>query len=552
MSIQLHQDGVLADHFSMIKLNTFNSRVLVPLSSTLYAEIMKFLLTTALALLISLASLAQVKVSNKQIKIIHNHLEQQVEKWNIPGVSVAIVRSGEVLLSEGYGVKNSTTEDPVDDNTLFAVASNTKAFTAAAIGMLVDEGKMNWDDKVQEHLPYFQLYDPYVSANMTVRDLLCHRSGLETFSGDLIWYGSNYSREEVIRRARFLEPKYDFRSHYGYQNIMFITAGEIVSKVSGMSWDDFIKNRFFEPMHMSSSNTSISSFTSSSNVATPHNEKNGQNQAIEWTNWDNIGGAGAINSSAHDMGKWLQCQLNGGKVDTTQLFSSQVQKETWTIQTPKSISDWSLSMLPSKTMNGYGLGWDIFNYQGRKVVTHGGGYDGMISQTVMIPEEDLAFVILTNNINYLPFVLAYELTDMLLDVDEPTGLNKALYEYKLEDAAAQEAKDSAEEGRIKDTKQSLELAKYAGTYGGEMYGNCIVRLIGDQLAFQFEPTPIFRGTLRHWHYDTFQLNWGTKMMLPSGTLQFILGSDGEVEEMRIVVENPDFDFTELEFKRLQE
>ncbi|MGB1031491.1 MAG: serine hydrolase [Flavobacteriales bacterium] len=513
---------------------------------------MKFLFSLAVGLMISLTPWAQVKVSAKQIKSIDKHLQTQVEKWNIPGVAVAIVRGDEVLLSKGYGLKNINQSDPVDENTLFAVASNTKAFTATAIGMLVDEGKIDWDDKVQKHLPYFQLYDPYVSANMTVRDLLCHRSGLETFSGDLIWYGSNYSREEVVRRARFLEPKYDFRSHYGYQNIMFIAAGEIVAKVSGMSWDDFIKNRFFQPMGMNSSNTSVNSFGPKSNVATPHNEKEGVNHAIEWVNWDNIGGAGAINSSVNDMGKWLQCQLNGGKVDTTQLFSAQVQKETWNIQTAKSISDWSLSMMPSKTMNGYGLGWDIFNYQGRKIVTHGGGYDGMISQTVMIPEEDLAFVVLTNNINYLPFVLTYELTDMLLKAEDPTNLNQTLYEYKLEDQeAAKNAQAAAEEGRIKDTSPSLELDKYAGTYGGEMYGNCIIRVIGDQLAFQFEPTPIFRGTMRHWHYDTFQLNWGTKMMLPSGTVQFILGSNGEVDEMRIVVENPDFDFTELEFKKLE-
>ena len=514
---------------------------------------MKSLISVGLGLLLALNSWAQVKVNSKQLKAIDKHLETQTQKWNIPGVAVAIVRGDEVLLSRGYGVKNINKSEKVDENTLFAVASNTKAFTATAIGMLVDEGKMSWDDKVQKHLPYFQLYDPYVSTNMTVRDLLCHRSGLETFSGDLIWYGSQYSREEVIKRARFLEPKYEFRAHYGYQNIMFIAAGEIVAKVSGMSWDDFIKTRFFEPMQMTSSNTSIDAFTPTSNVADPHNEKNGTNQAIEWTNWDNIGGAGAINSSVHDMGKWLQCQLNSGKVDTTQLFSKQVQKETWNIHTPKNISDWSSSMMPSKTINGYGLGWDIFNYQGRKIVTHGGGYDGMISQTVMIPEEDLAFVVLTNNINYLPFVLTYELTDMLLKSDNPTKINQTLYEYKLEDQATLEkAMVAAEEGRIKNTSPSLDLAKYAGTYGGDMYGNCVVRLIGDQLAFQFEPTPLFRGTLRHWHYDTFQLNWGTKMMLPSGTVQFIIGVDGEVEEMGIVVENPDFDFTELELIKLKE
>ena len=493
----------------------------------------------------------QVKVTSSQIKKIDKHLAQQVEDWNIPGIAVAIVRKDEVLLSEGYGVKSVNTNEPVDDESLFAVASNTKAFTAMAIGMLVEEGKLSWDDPVQKHLPYFELYDPYVSANMTVRDLLCHRSGLATFSGDLIWYGSKYNREEVIKRAKHLEPKYGFRESYGYQNIMFIAAGEIVSKVSGMTWDEFIDQRFFTPLRMEKSNTSVDSFTPESNKVMPHNEKKGKNKEIAWVNWDNIGGAGAINSSASEMAHWLQLQLGNGVYNGDTLFSSQTQKETWTIHTPKSVSNWQSNMLPSKTIKGYGLGWDIFNYRGKRIVTHGGGYDGMISQTVMIPEEDLAFVVLTNNINYLPFALTYELTDMLLGIKEVTEINSTLLEYKKGDQASEAVKERAsEESRIKDTTPSLKLEEYAGTYGGDMYGNCEIRVVGDQLTFQFEPTPLFRGTLRYWHYDTFQLNWGSQMMLPSGTAQFIIGTDGKVEEMRIVVDNPDFDFTELEFKRL--
>ena len=498
------------------------------------------------------AMLGQVKVSGSQINKIDKHLDQQLEDWNIPGIAVAIVRADEVLLSEGYGVKSIITNDPVDEKSLFAVASNTKAFTAMAIGMLVEEGKLSWDDPVQQHLPYFELYDPYVSSNMTVRDLLCHRSGLATFSGDLIWYGSNYGREEVIKRAKHLEPKHGFRGSYGYQNIMFIAAGEIVSKVSGMTWDEFIDQLFFTPLDMEMSNTSVDSFTPESNKVMPHNEKKGKNKEIAWVNWDNIGGAGAINSSASEMAHWLQLQLGNGVYKGDTLFSAKTQKETWTIHTPKMVSNWQSNMLPSKTINGYGLGWDIFNYRGKRIVTHGGGYDGMISQTVIIPEEDLAFVVLTNNINYLPFALTYELTDMLLGEKDVTKINATLLEYKKADQAAEaEQEAEAEAKRIKDTKPSLELVAYEGTYGGDMYGNCEVRVVGDQLAFQFEPTPLFRGTLRHWHFDTFQLNWGSQMMLPSGTAQFIISTNGKVEEMRIVVDNPDFDFTELEFKRLK-
>ena len=500
---------------------------------------------------IAFSAWTQTSPSKSTLKKIDRFLSEEQVKWNIPGMAVTIVSADEVLLSKGYGVKSVDTMEPVDDKSLFAVASNTKAFTAAAIGILVDEGKLSWDDKVRDYLPYFELYDPYVSANMSIRDLLCHRSGLATFSGDLIWYGSNYSREEVIKRAKYLEPKYDFRAHYGYQNIMFIAAGEIVAKVSGMSWDQFIDERFFTPLGMKDSNTSISDFNAQSNVTTPHNEKNGINHTIDWVNWDNIGGAGAINSSSSEMAKWLQLQLNQGQLGDSTLFSKAASREMWTINTPKKISSWSESMLPSKTMNGYGLGWDIFNYQGTRAVTHGGGYDGMISQTIILPEENLAFVVLTNSINYLPFILTYDLIEQLLDVEQKSKLNEFLYENRLEEAEhSKTAAAEKEASRIQNTQPSLELAKYAGTYGGPMYGNCVVRVIGDQLAFQFEPTPIFRGTMRHWHYDTFELNWGTKMMLPSGTVQFIIGTDGEVEEMKIVVENPDFDFSELEFKKL--
>lgn len=511
----------------------------------------KYALLFALSVVCCLHAAAQTSPSKSTLKKIDRFLQDQQVKWNIPGVAVTIVSADEVYLSNGYGVKSVDTMEPVNDQSLFAVASNTKAFTAAAIGILVDEGKMSWDDRVRDHLPYFELYDPYVSANMTVRDLLCHRSGLATFSGDLIWYGSNYSREEVIRRAKYLSPKYDFRAHYGYQNIMFIAAGEIVAKVSGKSWDEFVDERFFTPLGMNNSNTSVSDFTTESNVTQPHNEKDGKNHTIDWVNWDNIGGAGAINSSSSEMGKWLQLQLNRGMWGDSTIFSAAASREMWTGHTPKKVSTWSAEMLPSKTMNAYALGWDVFDYQGTRVVTHGGGYDGMISQTVILPEENLAFVILTNNINYLPFVLTYDLIDQLLSVDTPSKINETLYAYKLEDeknSAQAEAEKQA--SRIPDTTPSLPLEKYAGTYGGPMYGNCEVRVIGDQLAFQFEPTPLFRGTMRHWHFDTFELNWGTKMMLPSGTVQFIVGTDGEVEEMKIVVENPDFDFSELEFKKL--
>jgi CubicO group peptidase (beta-lactamase class C family) len=510
------------------------------------------LIRLAILIFIGVAGINSSVGQSKQIKKIDAYVEQSRELWNIPGMAVAIVKDGEVILSKGYGVKHIDRNEAVDENTLFVIASNTKAFTSAALATLVDQKQISWDDKVQDYLPYFQLYDPYVSANMTVRDLLCHRSGLATFSGDLIWYGTKYSREEIIRRARFLKPAYGFREHFGYQNIMFLAAGEIIPEVTGMSWDIYIDSTFFKPLGMNSSTTSLFGLTQRTNFAHPHNDHDGTNKAIQFVNWDNISPAGGIFSSVADMSKWLKLQLGRGTMDSTTIWSEQRSREMWSVHTPEYVSPWSERNFPSKSFVGYGLGWELNNYHGRKIVSHGGGYDGMISKTVMVPEENLGFVILTNNINWLPSALTYSILDELLDGDEDKDWAAYFLELKQGmDEDDKKAKVEAEEARVKDSTPTLSLDSYAGTYTGELYGDCVVRLIGDQLAFQFEPTQLFRGTLRHWHYDTFELNWSSEMMLPSGMVQFIVGVDGEVEEMKVDVPNPDFDFTELEFKRVE-
>jgi len=508
---------------------------------------MKNLILFCAVIALPLAAFSQSKI----VKRIDNYIEDSRELWNIPGMAVAIVKDGEVLLSKGYGIRDVRTGEPVNENTMFAIASNSKAFTSAALAILVDEKKITWDDKVVDHLPYFEMYDDYVTQNMAIRDLLCHRSGLATFSGDLIWYGSGHSRKEVIKRAKYLEPVSDFRTDYGYQNIMFLAAGEIVAEVSGMSWDDYIKEKFFSPLGMETAVTSIKDFKSTTNLAAPHNDHDGTNIAIDWVNWDNIAPAGSIVASVNELSEWIKLQLGHGTLDSTQYWSEERTHEMWHMHTPQGISGWSRSNFPSKTFNGYGLGWALNNIHGHKVVSHGGGYDGMISKTCLVPEDNLGFVILTNNINWLSSALTNRILEEFLSDDECRDWAADYHKFKTDgDKKDADARDKAEEDRIKDTKPSLDLAAYAGTYSGEMYGECIVRLIGDQLAFQFEPTPLFRGTFRHWHYDTFQLNWGTNMMLPSGMVQFIIGTDGKVEEMRIDVPNPDFDFTELEFMKL--
>lgn len=476
---------------------------------------------------------------------------RSIRDFNVPGMAVAIVKDNEVVLAKGYGVKKVGTMQKVDANTLFAIASNTKSFTAAALAMLIDEGALTWDDKVRDYLPYFEMYSPYVTSEMTIRDLLCHRSGLATFSGDLIWYGTSHSREEVIKRARYLEPKLGFREGYGYSNIMFLAAGEIVAKVSGKSWDQYIREKIFTPLEMNNTNTSIRDFQTGGNIAAPHNEVNGKNIAIEYVNWDNIGPAGSINSSVNDMTQWLKLQLGKGKFEGQRFWKEQRAFEMWENLTPKPVSKWQRDNMPSRHFNGYGLGWELMDYEGYKVISHGGGYDGMISKTVLVPELNLGFVILTNNISSVPTCLTYEILDEYCGVKKQKDWLKIFLEFKKQDEKlAALAKKADEESRVNNTKPSLDLSGYCGLYESKMYGGIEVAMgSGGNLMIDFKPTALFKGELVHWHFDTFQLVWSTQMMLPPGKVTFVLGADGKPEEMRVIVENPDFDFTELKLVR---
>jgi len=511
---------------------------------------MKNVFTVVLMLLsFSVATLGQ----NKSVKKLDAYLEKAMIDWEVPGMEVLIIKDGEVLLEKGYGVKNTETNEPVSSNTAMAIASNTKAFTSACLAILVDEGLISWDDKVVDHLPYFRLYDAYVTQNFTIRDLLCHRSGLATFSGDLLWYGTSYSRKEVIEKAKYLKPVTGFREDFGYQNIMFTAAGEIVASVTGMSWDDYVKKQILIPLGMSKTVTSTKELAGLADVSNPHNNKFDKQIPIEWINWDNMSSAGSIISNVSDMKHWIKLQLNGGVFNEDTLWSKARNREMRAVNISRGISEWSEVNFPSKTFSGYGLGWELSNYCGHKIVSHGGGYDGFISKVALVPDEGIGMVILTNANTWLPSPLMYQILDHFL-ADKKTDNDWSKFYLDIKESV--DKNDSLElevlnAGRIEGAKSSLELSDYAGIYNSEAYGNIILRVIGDQLAFQFEPTSIFRGTLRHWHYDTFRLNWGTQMMLPSGFMTFVLDADGKVSELKVDVPNPDFDFTEFEFKKLE-
>lgn len=504
----------------------------------------KKFLFTFVALCISWTIFAQP--SAQQIKLLDAYFQKALTDWNVPGMAIAIVSNDSVYLAKGYGVTDVLTQQKVDENTLFAVASNTKAFTAAALAMLVDEGKLSWDDKVQQYLPWFELYNPYVSHEMTITDLLTHRSGLATFSGDLIWYGSDYDRETIIKKAKYLQPQYGFREQFGYSNIMYLTAGEVIPAITQLSWDDFVQSRILSPLGMKRSTLHVKDLAQRDNVAQPHTYIDGQAKMIPWLDWDNIGPAGALISSASEMGFWLQFQLNRGVVGKDTLLSNYRFFEMQSPKTINSVSPGAVSRFPSTHFKAYGLGWSLMDYLGKKVVSHNGGYDGMISQSLFIPEENIGFVILTNSLSSVYYPLMYKTLDILLNnSEEKDWSTEVLAQIKKGEAYAKKENEKLEAQHDKKTKPTLPLEAYAGTFSCPIYDAVEVSLKNGELYLTMKDTPIFHGSMTHWQFNSFKVVFPDAPSLPPGLVTFQIDRAGKVSQMEIFIDNPDFDFTEL-------
>jgi CubicO group peptidase (beta-lactamase class C family) len=501
---------------------------------------------------------AQTSEESIDLSQLETYFVEAMRNWKIPGMAVAIVKDDKVVLAKGFGVKEYSKEDKVDEMTLFAIASNTKAFTAAALSILVDEGKIEWDDRVCEYLPFFRLYDPYVTEEMRIRDLLCHRSGLGTFSGDLLWYETPYTAEEVVKRARYLKPVFGFRSGYGYSNIMFMAAGEIIPAATGKKWEDFVKERIFTPMGMQVTHVGTSKLKKHENVATPHYvTTEGETLTISYTSSDVIASAGGINSNVSEMSRWLIMLLNNGVFDNTRILSEDQIWEMWKQHTVIPVSKSTKELFPTNHFNSYGLGWGLSDYHGHKIVSHGGGLDGMISRVAMVPEINLGLVVLTNSINSLPSALSYKIIDTYLGVP-----SKDWSQIYLERDRKSSEEDQERIAKIKEkitmrekTAPTPKLEDFTGSYGGPMYGDAVVTLEKDHLVLNFLPTPVFISDLTYMYHDTFLLKLRNKFsFIPHGigTVQFLRDMDGKVVEMKVDIPNHDFFFTELEFKKKEE
>ncbi|MBX6365139.1 MAG: serine hydrolase [Gemmatimonadetes bacterium] len=472
------------------------------------------------------------------------------EDWGVPGMAVAIVKDGKVVLAKGYGVRELGKPDPVDEHTLFAIASNTKAFTATALATLVDEGKLSWDDRVQKHLPWFQLYDPFVSQDIRVRDLLSHRSGLGTFSGDLLWYGTTYSPEEIARRIRYLEPAGQYRGSYGYSNVAFVTAGLLIPTLTARSWIDYVSARILRPIGMTETVASVDSLPRRRDVATPHARWRGQTIPIPWYDWDNMVAAGGIISSAHDMARWLELLLGGGERDGVRVVSAERLRELWTPQISFEVSAASERRFPSTHFRGYGMAFTLNDYLGRKIVGHTGGYDGMYSRVVLVPEERLGMVVLTNSTTNISTPLVYRVLDAYLGGPERDWSTEMLAEARAADSAEAARRDSIVGKPAPGAKPTLPLQAYAGTYTSDLYGDATVAVENGRLVLRLLPNPDLVADLRPRGGDAFILEWRRRFpFFDRGVATFVPNDVGTPTELRLNVPNQDFWFEELKLRR---
>lgn len=489
---------------------------------------------------------------DEKLREIEAYAENARVGYEAPGLAIAIVKDDKVVFAKGFGVRELGKPEKVDENTLFAIASNSKAFTAASLAMLVDEGKIKWNDKVTQYLPDFQMYDPYVTRELTIRDLVSHRSGLGTFSGDLLWYETNYTEDEVLRRVRYLKPTTSFRSAYGYQNLMFIAAGRVLEKVSGKTWAQFVQERILTPLRMNNTKTSVKQFKPGDNIAMPHNEHSGKMASFRYGNVDNAASAAGLNASVADLANWLRLQLGRGKFEGKQFFSEQQSWTMWQPNIMQTVSDASMKNNPTRHFGAYAMGWGLNDYQGRKVVSHSGGLDGMISYTWLVPEENLGMVVLTNSESGLAGTLVTKIFDTMLNVTPKRDWSKELLDrVNAGKKAEEDAAKKVEASRIPNTKPSLTLANYAGTYSSQLYGDVTIAEENGHLVMRLVPAPNFVADLEHWHYDTFQIKWRPTVVynFPKGFVTFTISGDGKTDELKINQPNNDFWFYELELKR---
>ncbi|HVS34246.1 MAG TPA: serine hydrolase [Gemmataceae bacterium] len=452
------------------------------------------------AVLLLAASLAKADTDAAAFDAI---LDDALHTWRTPGVAAVVVRDDEVIYLKGAGIREQSKNDPVTPDTRFAIGSLTKAFTATAVAQLIDDGQMDWDDPVRKHLPSFRLADPLADRDVTLRDLLCHRTGLA--ANDLLWRYAPWSLEESVRRMAYLGPSHSFRAAYEYNNLGYIAAGLAVGSASKGSWRDDLQKRLLDPLGMTGAVFTRSEVLKSADHASPH-RRNAEDKidVISWYNDDDqVRGSGSLKMGVRDLSRWIRFHLAGGVLDGKRLVSASALAETHTPQIVMPL-DHDLAAMTETTQMSYGLGWRISDYRGRPLWDHGGAVDGFRAHILLAPKDKIGVAVLVNLEDaQIVDAVGYSLLDAALGLPKKDW--NGFFAKRLKEAAEQRKAKAAkrEASRKPGTKPSHDLDAYRGTYEDPAYGAVQVRLDGGSLRLHWSS---FDKPLRHFHYDTFQVD----------------------------------------------
>jgi len=453
---------------------------------------------------------------------LDQYINSSMKDWKVPGASVAIVRDGSVDYMKGFGIRDIRTKAPVTADTLFDIGSCTKAFTAADIAILVDEGKMDWDGRVNSYIPFFRLNDPLANEMVTIRDLLTHRTGVP--GADLVWLiNPKASREELIRKLAYVQPNSSFRSKFEYQNLMYLAAGYAVGQVAHGTWDEFTQSRLFAPLGMTESDTSAADAQNAPDHATPHEqEQNGSVKVIPWRNIDSVGPAGSINSSARDMARWITFQLGDGTYHGKRLIAEKSMREMHSAQMVIPLDgEIPKVFFPDSTQLSYGLGWFVQQYRGHQLIIHAGDIDGFATMVVLIPEIHTGYFVVINMGSLYRQVLSYQIADRLLHLPE-AGWSERFRKMRVQLQADEEAGNAWKSKRMPGTRPTRDLPAYAGHYQNPVYGDAEIGYQSEKLTLRLQT---INSDLEHFQYDTFTVKFGGQTRLT-----FSLNADGNPSE----------------------
>ncbi len=469
--------------------------------------------------------------------------EKLIQDYDVPGLGVAIVSNDSIILQTGFGQLSINNTKKVDSNTLFGIASLSKTFTSALVARAVEDKKFTFETPVTGLLPWFKLYDPYVTSQVTIEDALSHRTGLSSFSGDLIWYGSTIPDSIIIYRMRHLKAKHGFRTHFGYSNIMYLVVGKILEEQYGMPYGELLDSLIFTPVGMKNTTTSYQAAMHHFNLAIPHVKKDEENVIQPYISWDNMKPAGGLFSNASDMSKYLQLWLNKGVFDKDTIIHPSEIEWLWSQETPTKLSWLDKRTAAPVNFKSYGMGWAMMDYNGYKVFYHSGGLDGMVCQMLVVPDKNIGAVFMANKTSALPLVLMYDLLDKWLGDGTKNYPGKTLALLKKVRSENQEVTADV------DPDESSQQDFILGVYVDSLVGKAIIKKQNDTLVLNWTESTIFKGYLKQTDMLTFELVWPEIPSLPPGNVVFDVNGVGEIKGFSIDLPNPDLQFNELYFEK---